>query len=139
MVNGESSAILLFLNFYDNSSSTLSVISFQLSIHPFHPAHFQLSVFNYPLTPFIQHTFSYQFSIIYSPLSSSTLSVISFQLSIHPFHPAHFQLSVFNYLFTPFIQHTFSYQFSIIHSPLSSSTLSVFNYPFITHPPPFFG
>ena len=36
LVNGESSAILLLLNFYANSSSTLSVISYQLSIY--HPS-----------------------------------------------------------------------------------------------------
>ena len=76
MVNGESSTILLFLYFYDNSSSTISVISFQLSIHPFHPAPFQLSVFNYPF-----HNWPF---------------------TIHPFHPAPFQLSVFNYHFSFF-------------------------------------
>ena len=32
MVNGEGSASLLLLNYYANSSSKLSVISFQLSI-----------------------------------------------------------------------------------------------------------
>jgi hypothetical protein len=35
MVNGESSAILLFLYYYANSSSTLSVIHYQLSIFQF--------------------------------------------------------------------------------------------------------
>jgi hypothetical protein len=33
LVNGEGSASLLLLNYYANSSSTISVISFQLSIY----------------------------------------------------------------------------------------------------------
>jgi hypothetical protein len=47
MVNGEWSAILLLLNYYTNSSRTISVFSFQLSIN-------QLSIIHlsFNFTPF---------------------------------------------------------------------------------------
>jgi hypothetical protein len=44
MVNGESSTILLLLNFYANSSSTLSVFSYPLSIIHFTIHHSPLTI-----------------------------------------------------------------------------------------------
>ena len=45
MVNGESPAIFLLLNYNTNSSSTISVINYQFSFSPFTIDHSPLSVF----------------------------------------------------------------------------------------------
>jgi hypothetical protein len=50
MVNGESSAILLFLDYYANSSSTLSAISFPLPIAHSPLSSSTLSIISYPLS-----------------------------------------------------------------------------------------